>query len=177
MEAGFNQQSTYTLQQLELLSEITSLCVANKIDVWLRGGWAIDFLLGKVTREHSDIDLVSLIQFNSQIEKILTDAGYSSIPVSELQTDYVKGNVDISFVFVIKSDDGMVIANGFPDWQWRSDSLQFDSLSLQGISVKVLSPQQLLEEKEVYESGTGRKPRPKDIESMKILRGIIETVQ
>ncbi|MFF2458960.1 nucleotidyltransferase domain-containing protein [Peribacillus simplex] len=31
------------------------------IDLWLRGGWVMDFLLGKITRSHSDIDLVTWI--------------------------------------------------------------------------------------------------------------------
>lgn len=37
----------------------------------------------------------------------------------------------------------------------------------------VLSPQQLLEEKQVYEKGTGRKPLQKDLDSMTILKRII----
>jgi hypothetical protein len=174
METGsLNFVGKHTLTQLKILSEITSLCVSHKLEIWLRGGWAIDFLLGKVTREHSDIDLVSLIPYRPIIEQILVKAGYTSIPVSEFQTDYMKENIDISFVFVIKSDDGKVIANGFPEWQWRADSLSSSPITLHGITATVLSPHQLLEEKEVYESGTGRKLRPKDYESMRIIRGII----
>jgi hypothetical protein len=26
------------------------------VEVWLRGGWAMDFFLGEVTRDHRDID-------------------------------------------------------------------------------------------------------------------------
>ncbi|MCM3390153.1 hypothetical protein M3649_18825 [Ureibacillus chungkukjangi] len=35
---------------------------------WLRGGWAIDFLLGKVTRRHEDIDLITCIQNRDRLE-------------------------------------------------------------------------------------------------------------
>ncbi|WP_404428936.1 hypothetical protein [Sutcliffiella horikoshii] len=42
-----------------------------------------------------------------------------------------------------------------------------------GISINVLNPYQLLEEKRVYEQGTGRKLRPKDHKSIEILQQII----
>ncbi|MFD1176501.1 nucleotidyltransferase domain-containing protein [Paenibacillus puldeungensis] len=42
----------------------------------MRGGWAIDFLLGKVTRPHDDIDLITWIQNREQLECALAEAGY-----------------------------------------------------------------------------------------------------
>lgn len=38
--------------QLSAIAEVTAL----GIDVWLRGGWAMDFFLGRVTRPHRDVD-------------------------------------------------------------------------------------------------------------------------
>lgn len=49
-----------TESQLKLLSEISAICATIECRLWLRGGWAIDFLLGKVTRPHEDIDLIAL---------------------------------------------------------------------------------------------------------------------
>lgn len=63
--------------------------------------------------------------------------------------------------------------NGLPEWKWRADSLLNKSFELEGISVKVMNPRQLLEEKEVYKQ-IGRTPRQKDNESKKILQTIIE---
>ncbi|MEB2630733.1 hypothetical protein [Peribacillus frigoritolerans] len=46
--------------------------------------------------------------------------------------------------------------------------------NLQGVSINVLNPYQLLEEKRVYEQGTGRKLRPKDFKSIEIIQQIID---
>ncbi|MFD9628980.1 nucleotidyltransferase domain-containing protein [Peribacillus muralis] len=45
--------------QLIILREIKEICLSLNFNLWLRGGWAIDFLLGRITRSHSDIDLVT----------------------------------------------------------------------------------------------------------------------
>ncbi|MDP4170484.1 MAG: hypothetical protein Q8906_07720 [Bacillota bacterium] len=163
-------------KQLKTLREINEICLSHKFDLWLRGGWAIDFLLGKITRLHSDIDLVTLIQYRERIEQTMIDADFKKIPVGEFQTDFLKNDIDVSFVFVRLSDDGNIIANGFPDWVWRKDALSMQNYHLQGISMNVLNPRQLLEEKKVYEQGTGRKLRPKDIDSMKIIQEIIDSI-
>lgn len=173
---SIDQMFENTQSQLNVLREITEICSTLGTTFWLRGGWAIDFLLGKVTRAHSDIDLVSLIQHRTELESALVAAGFQQIPVTNFQTDFLKDGVDISFVFVERSNEGRIFAYSIPDWEWRSDSLQSQKYQLQGISANVLSPQMLLEEKQVYEEGTGRKPRSKDFESMKILLGIIETL-
>ena len=162
-------------KQLKIISEINAICLNLKFHLWLRGGWAIDFLLGKVTREHSDIDLVTLIQYREELERAMVSAGFKKIPISMLQTDFIKGEIDVSFVFVRISVEGKIIGNGFPDWEWRNDSLPIQKYDLKGISINVLNPYQLLEEKKVYEKGTGRKLRPKDIESMKVIQGIIDS--
>jgi hypothetical protein len=172
---SINQTFENTQSQLNVLREIDDICSSHGASFWLRGGWAIDFLLGKVTRIHSDLDLVSLQHHRSEIEQAMVKAGFRQMPVSKFQTDFLKDGVDISFVFVEVSNEGRIFAYGIPDWEWRSDALQTQFFQLQGILVKVLSPEMLLEEKLVYEEGTGRKPRPKDFESMRILREIINT--
>jgi hypothetical protein len=43
-------------RQLRLIAEIVALSADTGIELWLRGGWALDFFLGEPTREHRDID-------------------------------------------------------------------------------------------------------------------------
>ncbi|WP_088072317.1 nucleotidyltransferase domain-containing protein [Gottfriedia luciferensis] len=164
-------------KQLKIIKEINEICLNHNFQLWLRGGWAIDFLLGKITRSHSDVDLVTWIEYREQLEQAMVNAGYKKIPVSAFQTDFLKNTIDVSFVFIRLSEEGDITANGFPDWIWRKDALPTNKYNLQGISITVLNPQQLLDEKIVYEKGTGRKLRAKDIESMKIIQGIIETIR
>ena len=163
--------------QLKVLDEISKISETNGIEYWLRGGWAIDFLLGKVTRLHDDIDLITWIQYRAQLEEELIKAGYEKVPVKEefrdRQSDFPKGIVDVTFVYIFRSDDGKLMLNGLPEWVWRSDSLLPNKYSLNQISTRALHPKQLLEEKEVYEQ-IGRRIREKDSESMKILHQIID---
>lgn len=168
-----NENNTSKLQ-LDILQEINDICLSFNLSLWLRGGWAIDFLLERITRSHSDIDLVTWIQHREHVEQALVKAGYQKNVVSEFQTDFHKNNIDVSFVFVMLSDEGKIVANGFPDWIWRKDALTKELYTVHGISINVLNPYQLLEEKRVYEQGTGRKLRPKDHKSIEILQQIIE---
>jgi hypothetical protein len=45
--------------------------------VWLDAGWATDVLLGKQTRPHDDLDLVSRLEDSTQIEEALGERGYA----------------------------------------------------------------------------------------------------
>jgi hypothetical protein len=165
-----------TDSQLKVLSEISRVSEEIGIEFWLRGGWAIDFLLGKITCQHDDIDLITWIQNRERIEYELIKAGYVQTPVKEQfrnrQSDFCKDNVEITLGYITHSDDGELIMNGLPEWVWLSDSLLPQVYLLQGISAHVLNPKQLLEEKEVYKQ-IGRTPRLKDEESKRILHRII----
>ncbi|MDR6555002.1 nucleotidyltransferase domain-containing protein [Paenibacillus qinlingensis] len=170
------QFGTKTEIQLKVLNEISAICALIDCKFWLRGGWAIDFLLGEVTRPHDDIDVIAWIQNREKLEQALAEAGFEKTPVKEefrgRQSDFRKDDVDITFGYITIAMDGNLIMNGLPDWVWRSDSLSQQSFMLNNITALVLSPRQLLEEKEVYER-IGRKPRQKDLESKKILHRII----
>jgi Aminoglycoside-2''-adenylyltransferase len=43
-------------RQLGLIGEVVEVAAAVGVRVWLRGGWAMDFVLGEITRDHVDID-------------------------------------------------------------------------------------------------------------------------
>jgi Aminoglycoside-2''-adenylyltransferase len=43
-------------RQLAAIAEVREVSRRLAIDVWLRGGWAVDFSVGRVTREHADVD-------------------------------------------------------------------------------------------------------------------------
>jgi hypothetical protein len=72
-----------TESQLKVLSEISAISSSLGCNFWLRGGWAIDFLLGWITRSHEDIDLITWILHREQLEKALTEVGYERMPVKE----------------------------------------------------------------------------------------------
>jgi Aminoglycoside-2''-adenylyltransferase len=43
-------------RQLAAIAEVRDVSQRLAVEVWLRGGWAADFCLGQVTREHADVD-------------------------------------------------------------------------------------------------------------------------
>ena len=54
--------------QLLIVQEVQEIAFALNFQIWLRG-WAIDFLLGKITHEHSDVDLDTWIQLREPSER------------------------------------------------------------------------------------------------------------
>ncbi|MFS0673559.1 nucleotidyltransferase domain-containing protein [Ornithinibacillus sp. 179-J 7C1 HS] len=173
----YEELDTLTKSQLNVLKEIIAVSEAAEVDFWLRGGWAIDFLLGKITRPHDDIDVVTWIQNREQLENKLIKIGYERTFVKEefrdRQSDFCKGDVEITFSYITLKEDENLILNGLPEWVWRPDSLLHKTFMLNGVSARVLHPTQLLEEKEVYEQ-IGRVPRQKDANSKKVLQRVIE---
>lgn len=167
-----SEEIIQTELQLQIINEVNRICEANEIPLWLRGGWAIDFLLGRITRSHEDIDLVSWVSNREVIEEALVGSGFERFPISDRQTDFRKNGVDIQFLYMTLTD-GTITPHKLPEWVWRADSLPPEMYRLNGISMRLVSPEQLLEEKQVYEQ-IGRKPRDKDQESKRILKKIIE---
>ena len=55
----------------------------NGIDVWIVGGWGVDALLGKQTREHDDLDIAVLRKDNAKLRQLLLNNGYQEEPRSD----------------------------------------------------------------------------------------------
>jgi len=167
---------TQTKNQLKILNEISELFESLNVEFWLRGGWAIDFILGHLTRPHSDIDLNTWITNREKIEQALIKAGFKEDPVSEefqnRQSNFIKEDVFISIGYLSHDQNDNLILNELPEWIWRKDSLSPKLHHLHGITAKTIHPKQLLEEKKAYRE-IGRPHRKKDEESMEVLRRII----
>ena len=46
------------------------------VDVWLEGGWGIDALVGRETREHDDLDVIVPLEYLPALEPALRELGY-----------------------------------------------------------------------------------------------------
>jgi len=89
-------------RQLALIEEFVSLCDAASIPCWLRGGWAMDFFLGRVTREHEDIDLFVWMQDAPVLAHALKQAGFieQGGPPPEAQRDFTKDGEQVQVALV-----------------------------------------------------------------------------
>jgi len=59
--------------------EIYKLLTDNNIEVWLDGGWGVDALLGKQTREHGDVDIVIQRKDVLKLRKLLSEKKYQEV--------------------------------------------------------------------------------------------------
>lgn len=103
-------------RQLPLLQEIMALCETRAIPIWIRGGWAVDFALGQITREHEDIDLFAWAQDAERLVEAFEQADFcpQEGPPSEAQRDFIKDEESIQVALVGLGEGGEAIVAGGP---------------------------------------------------------------
>jgi hypothetical protein len=161
--------------QWNILVEIASLFASASIDFWLRGGWALDFLLGRITRPHEDIDLVIWRRDAEAAGGLLCEHGFTRSRELPAQIDFVKLDQEVSIVCVAQNEAGRIYPPGIDGWIWLEGVLDHPPQRLADLECRVLSPQQLLATKLGYEAAKGRPLRPKDYGSIEKLRAIIDS--
>ncbi|MET9071903.1 hypothetical protein ABZX95_06875 [Streptomyces sp. NPDC004232] len=78
-------------RQLALIARTLATARRQGIPLWLRGGWAMDFLPGEVTREHGDSDWFAWAR---------DAAPLAGRPAPDLRLDFVRGALDSSLALV-----------------------------------------------------------------------------
>jgi hypothetical protein len=158
--------------QLKLIDELGRLLSDSNIRFWLRGGWALDFHLGRMTRQHADIDLVTWLRHRQRLRRLLTSRGFSGVagyPKPQLVLE--KSGEEASFIFIGRHA-GDIVVPGYEAWPFRPGAFPAAPMTLDGVSARVVPPQQLLYEKLHHEEWSGRPLRHKDHESIALLRAL-----
>jgi hypothetical protein len=113
-------------RQLALIEEFVSLCEGLGIECWLRGGWALDFLLGRITRPHGDIDLFIWSRDAEVLLAALWQHGYVPVagPPPEQQRNLTKAGEELHATLLERSKVGVVTAGGrWADSAWPDGML------------------------------------------------------
>ncbi len=99
---------------LSLIKEIFARAEKKNIPLWLDGGWAIDFRLGAVTRDHEDIDIIFPEDKKEAYKKILKDLGF--VEKEEVSYGFImnKDGVELDSE-ACRHQDGVYIVVGYPD--------------------------------------------------------------
>ncbi|SCG57886.1 nucleotidyltransferase domain-containing protein [Micromonospora inositola] len=103
-------------RQLETVRAVVAWCAAARIAVWLRGGWAMDFHLGEVTRPHVDVDWYCWRADAERLAVLLRDQGWRPDPrmPAELQLDLLRDDVELSFAYLDRDADGRLVVGAGP---------------------------------------------------------------
>lgn len=164
-----------TKLQFGLIQEIAAILGQARIRIWLRGGWALDFLQGEITRSHADIDLVTWKRHAGRVRELLSSHGYHPLKATNpaAQINFSKDGQKVGVVFIMRERRGRIITQGFEHWPWPRGAFTDLSARIGSVVCRVINPVALAEEKEKYFHHTGRRLRPKDRESLRRLRQLL----
>lgn len=102
--------------QLRLIVETAEIAETLGAEIWLRGGWAVDFFLGEVTRDHEDIDWFAWSGDAPGLVAAMVGRGYARIPgpPPDQQVDLAKDGLESSVCFVNRDEAGRILIAGGP---------------------------------------------------------------
>ena len=112
--------------QFGLITEIHEALRSRSIPHWLGGGWALDFLLGEVSRLHGDIDWAIWKTDAPEVTACLGTLGYSKKEVRhpDEHIGFCRLDQYVSFGLLEKTQSGDVVTSG------RLDRLALSAWSL-----------------------------------------------
>jgi hypothetical protein len=119
------------------------------IQYWLFGGWAVDFHAGRVTREHSDIDIAIWQADFERVEAFITDDGWIQTPSPDDDgyTSFVIGTPHLDLAFLALEADDVYTPLGDGRGEWPLDSFRDDVCDLAGVRAHVVSRSSLIADK------------------------------
>jgi hypothetical protein len=136
-----------TTAQLRLIVEIRAALDAAGIAWWLYGGWAMDFHLGEVTRDHSDIEAFVWLSDAAAAKDALARAGFAAPPgihPDEAQP-FLKNGQEVGVWYLVSGEDGFVHTPGrWQDWPWPHGSFDEARMRIGDVEVPVMSVEGLL---------------------------------
>jgi ribosomal protein S18 acetylase RimI-like enzyme len=128
-------------QQLRAISRVNELLAGAGIDLWLFGGWAVDFYAGSVTRAHDDVDIAVWLQDVPVISQLLETEGWRHAPSDDDDggTGYERGTVRLELMYLVRDGDGRIFTpfhHGHATWS--QEAFDNDVRELQGVRSRVM---------------------------------------
>ncbi len=173
-----------TRAQLALIRD--TFTSTDRPPMWLAGGYAEEALLnGQVTSEHGDVDFVAMFTDAKRIKGIYEGMGYQVTETHDPQAPQPyklllkKGNlgkVDIGLFYKDKQTGRIYADTGDGKGAryrvyFEPGVLSDEEQKLGDLSVKTMSPQFLMQAREVFwQIGREASPRPRDLTMQEALR-------
>jgi len=166
-------------RQVAAVADVVATATDLDAEVWLRGGWAMDFYLGEVTRDHLDIDWFVWADAMPCLVGELLHRGWTDLAEHppEHQRDIARGDVEMGFAPLASAPDGCPAVGGGP-WQGERYPKQMLAAAadgwLDGVRCRVIDPAAQVEIKQMMPVWVpGRPRRSKDaIDVDRLLRSL-----
>jgi len=163
-----------TKGQLNIIRKVVAALRAADISAWLFGGWGLDARIGRITREHGDVEFWVERVHAERSKALLLEAGATALPTQppEEACEYAWDDVSFSTAYFDRQSDGSFSQplGRFSDWLFPPGSFGEDPVTLDGTPVLAMSVSGMLAMKEQFPSlRNGRPWRQKDITDMEIL--------
>ncbi|MEU7562812.1 nucleotidyltransferase domain-containing protein [Streptomyces eurythermus] len=158
-------------RQLGLIARVLRAARDAGIPLWLRGGWAMDFFLGEVTRDHGDIDWFAWARDAPALAGLLTRLGHTPVPgpPADLQLDFVEDGLDSSYTLIDRDTEGRVTVAGGP-WAgtpWPDGLLGTEPGRIGALRAPIVAPHAQIEIKRMMPVWDPTRPRrAKDAEDI-----------
>jgi len=164
-----------TTAQLRLIRAVTNALGAVGIPAWLFGGWGLDARIGRITREHGDVEFWVERGDAERSKAVLVGAGATALTTQppEESCEFIWDVVDFSTAYFDRQPDGSSIQllGRFSDWLFPPGSFGDEPGTLDGTPVPAMSISGMLAMKEQFPGlRNGRPWRQKDIDDIEVLR-------
>lgn len=164
--------------QLRVIRQVTTVLRAAGVPAWLFGGWGLDARIGRITREHGDVEFWVERLHADRSKELLVGAGATALttqPPAE-SCEFTWDGVPFSTAYFDRRPDGSYSQplGRFADWLFPPGSFTDEPVSLDGTPVLAMSSAGMLAMKEQFPHlRNGRQWRKKDITDMETLRRLL----
>jgi hypothetical protein len=161
--------------QLRVIKAVMTALGAVDISAWLFGGWGLDARIGRITREHGDVEFWLERIDAGRSKAVLVGAGATALttqPPAE-SCEFTWDGVDFSTAYFDRQPDGSFSQpqGRWSDWLFPPGSFGDEPGTLDGTPVLAMSVSGMLAMKEQFPHlRNGRPWRQKDIDDLEILR-------
>lgn len=165
--------------QLRVIRKVIAVMRAADISAWLFGGWGLDARIGRITREHGDVEFWVERIHAERSKALLAGAGATALTTQppEESCEFTWDDVPFSTAYFDRQPGGSFIQllGRWSDWLFPPGSFGDEPVMLDGTPVLAMSVAGMLAMKEQFPNlRNGRPWRQKDIDDIEILRGLAE---
>jgi hypothetical protein len=163
--------------QLRVIKTVINVLTAGDISAWLFGGWGLDARIGRITRDHGDVEFWLERVDGERSKAVLIGAGATALATQppEEACEFIWDGVEFSTAYFDRQPDGFFSQpqGRWSDWLFPPGSFGDERGMLDGTPVPAMSVAGMLAMKAQFPNlRNGRPWRQKDIDDIEVLRGL-----